>query len=309
MPAPLFSVIIPTLNRAERLVRAIQSVNAQTFQDFEIVVIDDGTDHTAAVLAPFGDRITYLRGPGAGVAAARNLGMEKARGAYLAFLDADDRWYPRKLARVADAIQASPASGLFYSRIDYVGPSGERLVSPRIRCIRGDGYRALLEGDFIANSAAVVKKACIGEVGGFDPGLYGCEDWDLWIRIARRYPIWCLLETLVAYEYLSAGSFSARMDLVLRGIDEVTAKSLQADPALPAAVQRRIRSSVGYVRGRVCLGAQEPDRALVEFRRALELDSRNWRALIYIGALGTPWLGKLLPGRIKRALRLPGIHE
>lgn len=304
MPNPLFSVIIPTFNRAETLVRAIQSVKAQTVRDFEIIVIDDGADRTPEALAQFGDQVRYLRGVGAGVAAARNLGIKEACGAYIAFLDADDRWYPRKLACTAEAVRASPASGLFYSRIDYVTQAGERLSSPRIRCIRGNGYMELLGGDFIANSATVVKKECFDRVGGFDPGLHGCEDWDLWIRIARHYPIWCLPEVLVAYEYLSAGSFSARMDLVLRGIDEVIAKSFQADPGLSPARRKQICSSVAYVRGRVCLGAQDQTRARMEFRRAIGLDARNWRALIYVALLAVPALQKFLPRRAQRILRL-----
>ena len=308
MPNPLFSVIIPTFNRAETLVRAIQSVKAQTVRDFEIIVIDDGADQTPEALVQFGDQVRYLRGAGAGVAAARNLGIKEARGAYVAFLDADDCWYPQKLARVAEAVMASPASGLFYSRIDYVTQSGEQLASPRIRCIRGNGYLELLGGDFIANSATVVKKECFDRVGTFDPGLYGCEDWDLWIRVARYYPIWCIPEALVAYEYLSFGSFSARSDLVLRGIDEVIAKSFQADPDLSPSVRKRICSSVAYVRGRVCLGARDTVLARTEFKRSLGLDWRNWRALIYVTLLALPVLQKLLPGRVKRIFRLPGVH-
>ena len=304
MPNPLFSVIIPTFNRAETLVRAIQSVKAQTVRDFEIIVIDDGADQTPEALVQFGDQVRYLRGAGAGVAAARNLGIKEARGAYVAFLDADDCWYPQKLARVAEAVMASPASGLFYSRIDYVTQSGEQLASPRIRCIRGNGYLELLGGDFIANSATVVKKECFDRVGGFDPGLHGCEDWDLWIRIARYHPIWCIPEVLVAYEYLSAGSFSARMDLVLRGIDEVISKSFKADPGLSPARRKQISSSVAYVRGRVCLGAQDQRQAHAEFRRAINLDARNWRALIYVALLAAPALQRLLPRRAQRILRL-----
>jgi glycosyltransferase involved in cell wall biosynthesis len=307
MPNPLFSVIIPTFNRAEKLVRAIRSVTAQTVRDYEIIVIDDGADGTREMLDQFGSAVRYLRGGGIGVAAARNIGIKEARGSYIAFLDADDFWYPSKLALVENALKANPATGLFYSRIDYVAQTGERLSRPRIRCIRGRGYVELLGGDFIANSATVVKKECLDRVGGFDTGLHGCEDWDLWIRIARYYPLWCITEVLVAYEYLAPDSLSAEQALVLKGIDEVNVKSLQADPELSPAQRRQISSSVAYVRGRVCLGSRNRAQALAEFRQAVSLDRGNWRAWIYVILLGRPAMQKWVPAQLREMLRLPDV--
>src|SRR5258706_9933709 len=106
---PTFSVVIPTLNRGRKLLRAVRSVFAQTNDAFEILVIDDGLDDSARLLQEsFGDRLQYMRGHGRGVAAGRNLGIAKATGEFVAFLDADDWWYPTKLERIASAALAHP---------------------------------------------------------------------------------------------------------------------------------------------------------------------------------------------------------
>lgn len=302
---PLFSVVIPTYNRAAKAVRAVRSILAQTLASYDIWVVDDGTDHTEEALRPFDGRMHYQRGPGAGVAAARNLGIASASGAYIAFLDADDWWHPHKLERTAEAIRRWPEAGLFYCRIECVSASGETLWRPRIRDVGGNGYPALLEGDFVANSAVVVKKECLERVGGFDTTLSGCEDWDLWIRVARLYPIRLVPGVLVRYEYLSEGSFTSRHRPWLEAQEAVITKALAADPALSPAGRRRIRAGSAYCKGRTCLGARDDMGALREFRQAVALHPAHWRAWLYIGVLSAPRLWRRLPRRLKRALRLP----
>src|SRR5262245_16865024 len=117
---PFFTVIIPTFNRVERLLRALASVRDQTWTGHEVIVVDDGDDGTEQRLAGEGWRVNYQRGASRGVAAARNQGARAAAGTHLAFLDADDYWYPGKLAAVADVIARDPGVGLVYSTIDYV---------------------------------------------------------------------------------------------------------------------------------------------------------------------------------------------
>lgn len=302
---PLFSVIIPTYNRAQTVMRCVESVFAQTFEDYEIWVIDDGTDDTEYFLRPFKDRLHYRRGTSAGVAAARNVGIASAQGAYIAFLDADDRWYPHKLECMAQSIRLRPDVGLFYSKVDYVDAVGKKLWVPNTRDVGDDSYLALLEGNFIVNSSAVVKKECLQQVGGFDTVLSGCEDWDLWIRLARAYPIKLVPEVLTAYEYMSEGSFTSRLQFWLNAADEMLEKILDADPGLGKDVQRHIRSRLACTKGRICLNARDDVQALREFRQAVVFDLRNWRALIYLGVLLIPLVRRILPHWVKQALRLP----
>jgi hypothetical protein len=280
-------------------------VLAQTCEDFEVWVIDDGSDGTEEALMNLDPRVKYLRGFDAGVAAARNLGLAKSTGDFVAFLDADDWWYPRKLERVVETIRDHPHVGLLYSGLDYVDGQGATLWSANVRDVHREGYIAVLQGNFIATSAAVVKRACVAAVGDFDVSLSGCEDWDLWIRVARRYSMRLVPGALVAYEHLSEGSITSRHSAWLTAIDEVLSKSLAADPHLSERVRRRVRSGIAWSQGRVCLAARDDELALEKFRQAARLRPTNWRALVYIGILSLPLVRAVLPQRAKLALRLP----
>ena len=318
---PLFTVIIPTYNRALKVERAIQSVLVQTFGDYEIWVIDDGsTDDTRGALSTMkDDRLNYVYQSNSGVAIARNTGITHARGKYIAFLDSDDWWYPSKLERIALAIDTNPDVGILYSRVEYVRESGTKLWTPNIRDFSNNGYRALLKGNFVAISAAVVKKECFDLVGVFDPPV-GCEDWDMWIRIARFFPIRMIDETLVVIEHLSSesrsfsdGSRSISSDsrssyqYYVSVLDKVVDKALRADPQLGITEEHRIRSAVAYTKGKVYLWVGEDLFALQEFRRSVTLNWANWRAFIYLGLLCFPWLRRQLPQSVKRAFCLPEV--
>jgi len=290
------------------VLRAVRSVLAQTCSDFDVWVIDDGSDGTEQLLANLDPRVRYLRGTGGGVAAARNAGIDNSTGRFVAFLDADDWWYPRKLERTLDAIRLHPEGGLFYSRLDYVDGDGARLWTPQVRDVNGDGYIAVLESNFIANSTVAVGRACVTAVGGFDTSLSGCEDWDLWIRVARKYPIHLVPEVLAAYEYLSEGSITLRYGAWVKAIDAVLSNAFQADSQLSARVKRRVCSGVACSKGRICLGGRDDRLALKEFKKALCLRPANWRSLVYMIVLLVPLLRKLLPHRAKAALRLPEVR-
>jgi glycosyltransferase involved in cell wall biosynthesis len=256
---PTFSVVIPTLNRGRGLMRAVESVFAQTTEDFEVLVIDDGSDDSAARLHDrFGSRVRYLRGPGRGVAAGRNLGIEKSIGDYVAFLDSDDWWYPAKLQRVAVAARAHPEVGLFFSMMDAVDEAGALIRTPPIRT-HHNVYPAVLEGNFIFNSTVVVRKTCFESAGVFDTTLSGCEDWELWIRITRAHPAMLIPKVLVAYEHLSAGSFSRRYESWVAAHDEVVAKSLAADPTLSRRRIRNIRAGTDYAKALIYLTAGDEE--------------------------------------------------
>jgi hypothetical protein len=212
------------------------------------------------------------------------------------------------LERVAQAIYAHPNVGLFYSRIEYVRETGAKLWVPNIRDVRDNGYWVLfLEGNFVAMSAAVVRKACFDQVGVFDTAI-GCEDWDMWIRIARFFPIRMIDAALVVIEHLPSDSRSSYQYWVSVH-DNVLDKAFRANPRIGEAFQRRARAGVAYTKGRIYLWAGDDASALQEFQRSVALNWANWRALVYLALLSFPWLRRKLPRSISRTLRLPEAYR
>lgn len=195
MTAPLVTVVIPVHNRADLLPRAIDSVLAQTWQDFEIIVVDDGsTDKTQDVIASYGDRVRCLYQKNSGAASARNLGISQGKGHYVAFLDSDDEWLPDKLQRQLVFCDNHPEYVLVFTDmrevVDNKIVSGAYLHSGGYRRINdSDCYGALLDENFIFTPTVIVRRDILDNVGGFDCSLRICEDRDLWLRIAAQYPI------------------------------------------------------------------------------------------------------------------------
>jgi len=185
---PKISVIIPAYNRAQTLARAVQSVLNQGIQDLEILLVDDGsTDGTPGVMESFQDprivRISHPRNLGA--AAARNSGLRKARGDYVAFLDSDDEWLPEKLDRQLELLERLPRRWALSCTAFYlVEEVGQTLVC----CPPKDLSRQLLETcDYSPGSTLVLRRDCLSSVGELDEGLERLEDWDWLLRLARYY--------------------------------------------------------------------------------------------------------------------------
>ena len=195
---PCFSVIIPVHNRYRPVKEAIDSVLAQTFTDYELVVVDDGsTDDTPLVAKEYGERIRCLRQENRGVSAARNAGVAASTAPWLAFLDSDDRWLPGKLGRQARFIRENPGVNIFQSDETWVRRG--RRVNPRIRHLKREGRIFLdsLELCLISPSAAVMTRECFDRYGPFDEDLPACEDYDLWLRVTARERVGLVPEKLV----------------------------------------------------------------------------------------------------------------
>jgi len=185
----LVSVVIPTYNRCQLVQLAIDSVLAQTYTDYELIVVDDGsTDGTGEALASrYGDRIRYVWQENQGESSARNRGISIARGKYIAFLDSDDLWCPEKLARQMALLERSPAVGLVFCQAQKIDEVGKRLPGPPIGADSSQlepTFENLCLHNFVAagGSTAVMRKAVLEEVGGFDETIHFAEDWDLWLR-------------------------------------------------------------------------------------------------------------------------------
>jgi glycosyltransferase involved in cell wall biosynthesis len=189
-PPPPVSVIIPTHNRAWCLARAVDSVLGQTFTDFELFVVDDGSsDDTARLLAAYGDALAVIRQPNRGVSAARNAGIAAARGGWIALLDSDDYWLPEKLAAQIDWLSAHPDYRICQTEEIWI--RGGRRVNPKKRHRKFGGriFERCLPLCLVSPSAVMMARSLLDEVGGFDEALPACEDYDLWLRIGCTHPI------------------------------------------------------------------------------------------------------------------------
>lgn len=200
---PRVSVVVPTYNRPRELTRAVESVLAQSWTDFEVLVVDDGsTDDTGRVAKSFSDnRVRYLRQPrNQGVSEARNRGIREARGGLVAFLDSDDEWEPEKLERQVALLEAAPRGvGLVYTGSRRAG--GPRDGEVFIPSCRGDVYREMLHHNVFdtGSSSVVAKRDVLEQVGGFDSSFPSMEDYDYWIRLARVCRVDFVPEPLVTY--------------------------------------------------------------------------------------------------------------
>ncbi|NLN75568.1 MAG: glycosyltransferase [Armatimonadetes bacterium] len=196
---PKVSVIIPTYNRAELLYQAIASVLSQTYGDFELIIVDDGsTDNTRSVVEGIGDdRIRYIWQENQQRCVARNTGIDAALGDYLAFLDSDDLWLPRKLELQLAALNVHSQARASHGRCIRMGPNleyiypQELLVSDdRVRCC--DVRETLLVRNIFSSQGVVAHREVFEQAGGFDPALPHGEDWDMWIRLSAFTPF-CLV--------------------------------------------------------------------------------------------------------------------
>ena len=199
------AIIIPAYNHARYIGSTIKAVQQQTFSDWELFVVDDGsTDETGEIVRGFLDdqRVRYIRQQNKERAAARNAGVEKSSAPYIAFLDADDLWHPEKLAKQRRAMTAQPDAGLCYTLADTIDRDGKRVQkSYHWHTYSGRVFDDLLRFNFIVNSSVLIRRAALLNVGLFDNRLpvFGSEDWDLWLRVARQYSVCVVEEELTFY--------------------------------------------------------------------------------------------------------------
>jgi glycosyltransferase involved in cell wall biosynthesis len=203
------SVVIPTYNYARYLPEAIDSALRQTHPPLEITVVDDGsTDATPDVLAAYGDRIRVIRQKNQGVGAARNTGVSAARGEYVAFLDSDDIWDPRKLELQIARFEADPALGMVHCGAETFDDKG-RVLGVLLDGMEGWVATEMLRLDRevvpVHGSGIMVPKRVLEEIGGFDARLPPSDDWDLCYRVAARYPIGYVAAVLVRYRQHGTG--------------------------------------------------------------------------------------------------------
>lgn len=240
---PLISVIIPAYNAQAFIAQTLESVIAQTYSNLEILVVDDGSsDRTAEIIGQFAQRDTRIRllqQPNAGVAAARNLAIREARGEFIVPVDADDIWYPNNIALQLQAMeQGGQSVGLVYSWSVDIDEQDQPTGGFRAAQIMGDVYTTLIAHNFIGNaSATMMRRSCLERVGVYDPALkeqnaQGCEDWDLYLRIAEHYEFQVVRKFCIGYRKISS-SMSCDYGVMAKSHGLVMASVQQRQPQLP----------------------------------------------------------------------------
>jgi glycosyltransferase involved in cell wall biosynthesis len=204
--APTVSVIIPTYNRPQELMAAIGSVLNQTYQDFEIIIVDQSEgDRAQQIISDLGEeRIRYVEcrreGNFRGVSKARNQGIKMAHGRFLAFLDDDDLWLPNKLEKQVMLMEnSSPNVGLIYCGCKRISVIDNELIKVDVPKHRGDVAQDIMRSGFILTITTLIRKECFENVGMFDETMEIAEDWDMWVKIGKAYHFDYIPDALAIY--------------------------------------------------------------------------------------------------------------
>ncbi len=211
---PLVSVVVPTFNRAAQIGAAVDSVLAQTYPHWELIVVDDGSqDETPLMLSAYGERIRTIRQENRGVSAARNRGILAAAGEFIALLDSDDYWLPDKLAAQVAYFRQHPA--LMLCQTEEIWVRNGRRVNPKTRHRKFAGmiFEKTLPLCLISPSAVMLRRSLLDEVGLFDETLPACEDYDLWLRITWKYPVGLIETPLIVKRGGHADQLSAMPEM------------------------------------------------------------------------------------------------
>ncbi|MEZ4731867.1 MAG: glycosyltransferase [Caldilineaceae bacterium] len=227
MDNALISVVIPNYNHGQYLGDAIESVLAQTYHRYEIIVVDDGsTDDSRAVAARFGDRVRYLYQANQGLSVARNTGINAAQGDYIALLDADDCYEAAFMTTMRQTLAANPQAAGVYCGYRFVDQENRPLPQVEKRLISADQLHAmLLQGNFWVPESALIHRRCYDMAGPFDEALRACEDWDMWLRITAQHTIVGVDAVLTRHRVL-AGSMSSSPERMVQNRFAVLHKHL-----------------------------------------------------------------------------------
>jgi glycosyltransferase involved in cell wall biosynthesis len=221
---PKVSVVIPTYDRMETLPRALDSVNKQTFSDWELIVVDDGsTDGTDEMILRDYPAVRFHRQEHTGVSSARNAGVALASGAWVAFLDSDDAWLPEKLELQLSGLADEPQLRLSHTDEIWVR-NGRRVNQPKEYAKSGGYiYRRCLPLCCICPSSVLIRRDLFDEIGGFDETFPVCEDYDLWLRITAREPVHYLDQALVR----KYGGHEDQLSTTTWGLDRFRTRALE----------------------------------------------------------------------------------
>jgi glycosyltransferase involved in cell wall biosynthesis len=309
MTTPFVSVIVPTYRRAAFLREALESVFAQTYTDFEVIVVEDGSSDAVDALAPYRDRITYLWQPNQGVGAARNAGAAKARGAWFAFLDDDDMWAPRKLERQVAELSSDTQVGLVHTDHLILDSRGLRLARrhlPRDRVPSGWVTKQLFLSNFIVISSTLIRRSEFERAGGFVANGEVAEDIELWLRLSRNCQVLFVREPLTIYrDHNESMSDGARwFGCYANALERFARTDSHVWKECGSLPIRRCIRDLYYQGGRTYFVHEEHAKARRMFYRAWRWEPWDWRSLAYGTLCATGGPGRRAARAVKRLLGL-----
>ena len=303
---PLVSVIIPAFNASAFIGATLDSVLSQTYQDLEVLVVDDGstdeTSHIVEASAAKDSRVVFLRQQNLGVAAARNLAAAHARGEYLAPIDADDVWYPTKIEKQVNCLEhGGPSVGLNYTWWLGIDESGTPRLHSHPWMIEGDVADTHTALNFIGNaSIPLIRRSAFEQVGGYESnflaqGAQGCEDWDLSLRIAERSRLSVVPEYLSGYRRI-AGSMSGSLGTMVKSHALMIERLRRRRPDVPEVLLRWSRGQMyGYTAATGLRTGRFPSAAwwMVKGLASLDVSFRS------------PWILDILAAKLPAAAAAP----
>lgn len=278
---PIVSVIIPTYNRADLVGRAIQSVLNQTYQDFEIIIIDDAsTDNTDKIMILLNDKkIKYIKNKkNVGGSESRNIGIKNAKGKYIAFLDSDDEWMPTKLEKQLRKINESSV----FAKIIYAGywvVKNDILELGQIPSRKGNIHKDLLYQDYVSPTSTIfLKKNCFEKAGYFNPVLNARQDYDMWLRLSCHYNFDYVKEPLVKL-FVTENCITRNIKSRFEAFHIIISKIIEEMEHFPEKEKKSILSTQYFSMARYCQKQSERYFAsffLKEAMRNKPINLKNW---------------------------------
>lgn len=323
---PVVSVIIPAYNAEKTILETIQSLQQQTFSDFEAIVINDGsTDSTLELLSKIEDsRLKVFSYENGGLPVARNRGIDRATGEYITFIDADDLWTPDKLELQLAALQHHPEAGVVYSWTAFINEKSEFLYAWSPLYYEGNVYPELLIKNFISSGSNILaRRQFIEKAGKFDPTLKSAEDWDYYIRLAALCPFVLVPKYQILYRR-SSQSMTSKVDVMEKYILTVTERAFQAAPPDMQYLKKRSLATTYRFLAQLCIAHVQDDQGVKMASQKLQkamrsypkilLDRQTLRLVVKIGLMRllpynfsvnfTQFLGKLLPDSATKRFQL-----
>jgi glycosyltransferase involved in cell wall biosynthesis len=301
-PVPHVSIIVPAFNAERYIGTCLASVFGQTYRDYELIVVDDGsTDQTREAIVAAGGPVRYISQPNQGPAAARNSGIAAARGELVCFLDADDSWFPDKLEHQVEFLTRHRDVGLLFAdeeEFDDQGVHCHSLVSTSrfFPAIAAGGtldgaFQKLLEENFIPTSTVMIRKACFEACGQFDVTLKGPEDRDMWSRIAVRFPV-AFIPRVLARKRVVASSVSRDIETTLRSRIRMWIKARRLFPDLVSRAAVNALLAPTYLQlGFVLLEkGRSPEARTMALKSLVSRPSRSW--LLAVSLVIFTWVGR-----------------
>ena len=279
---PLVSAIVPAYNAARFITPTLESILSQTYQNIEVIVVDDGSkDETPEIVRQFAakdSRVTLIQQANAGVAAARNCAIQNSKGEFVAAIDADDIWYPQKIEKqIQCMLQADPEVGLVYTWSAHIDEEGAFTGGLNAGDREGSILMDLVYRDFIGNgSVPLFRRTCLEKIGGYnkslrDRGAQGCEDWDIALRVAELYEFRVVPEILVGYRQ-AFGSMSS-LGTVMEQSYHLTVEYIKRKhPEIPEIIYRWSQAEFYYYLAQGARQGGNQWRALTCMLKAAKLD-------------------------------------